>query len=517
MSFLKKLLGFENSFSSDFTKDIFKHPTRLLTGIDPLSTKISNGLLGRDDEALVNMFGSPGQQYYDSAEAKGIDTGAGQGFHKVADGVAGIFGAAGLAGIGAGAAGAAGAGGTAGGAAGAVGGGAAGAAGAAGGAAGAAGAGGASGLFGSLGSALGGSSGWGQLASTVAGGLLSAKDAKDQAAAVAANNQAQLDANKVDPRITDMLFGQGPATGLLDRYKGLLDTPQSAGTQAYGKANENYIWNFTAHDLEAARGGANKLLAGNTPAPTMNAAQVNAPGQNTVNTASSFNSLINGAPGANPFLTGAIDKGIHQSSNAFGAMQRDSTKNLLENILPSLRSNSVIAGQYGGSRQGLAEGKALDSFATEQQRAMSQVGQNNTDAAVSAQAGAYESDMNRKLAATQALSQQQYAVASQNAAMRQASNQANLGSQLSTNSLNSSNTQAGMAGLGGLLSQASGAAGAQDMYDVNKAQNVNNLLQPYLNKNPVPTQLTPVYNNTSSSALSGAMAGFGMYNDWFKK
>lgn len=114
MGWLKKLHGFESSFTKNFVKDIWKKPTRLLTGIDPFSTKLWNGVLGRDDEAMVGMFGSPGEQYYRRAEADGIDTSAARQFHTVADAVAGFFGAQGLGNVLGGAAGGgAGAGGSA--------------------------------------------------------------------------------------------------------------------------------------------------------------------------------------------------------------------------------------------------------------------------------------------------------------------------------------------------------------------------------------------------------------------
>ena len=401
------------------------------------------------------------------------------------------------------------------------------------------------------------------------------KSSKNQTQAITDNNNAQIEANKVDPRITSMLFGNGAKTlkpgataqwtdtpnqygypsqamsnpasdytsdsGLLGRYQSLMDKPQALGTQQYGQANDNYIGAFTAHDLEAARGGATGLLAGDTAAPQMQAAhataasagpaQVNAPAHNGMNLAGSYNDLISGPAGANPYLTGAIAKGINQSSNAFGNMVTDA-KAATQDVLGSVRSNAVVSGQYGGSRQGLAEGRAIESMNTQLGRAVSQFGQNNTDAAVAAQAGAYDADKNRQLSATQGLGAQQYGVASQNAGLTQQAtpanadrtqqtsqynaglaqnaSQSNQQAQMSTNSLNSSNTQAGMAGLGGLLSQASGAAGNQDQYAMHQAQNTNSLLSPYLSKDGTPTQLTPAYDNSGASALGGAMAGVGL-------
>lgn len=100
MGFLSDLVKFQNVFSKDFGKDILKKPQRLLTGIDPASTKVWNKVLGRDDKPLVNVFGSPGKQYYENAAAKGIDTKAAGTFHSIADMIAGFYGAQGIAGIG---------------------------------------------------------------------------------------------------------------------------------------------------------------------------------------------------------------------------------------------------------------------------------------------------------------------------------------------------------------------------------------------------------------------------------
>lgn len=110
MGFFSDLFKFENNFSVGLFKDIKDDPLRLITGIDPLSTGAWNAVTGSDKKPLVNVFGSPGEKYYDDAKAKGINTGAATNFHAVADTVAGIFGAQGIAGIGGGAGGGSGTG-----------------------------------------------------------------------------------------------------------------------------------------------------------------------------------------------------------------------------------------------------------------------------------------------------------------------------------------------------------------------------------------------------------------------
>ena len=260
---------------------------------------------------------------------------------------------------------------------------------------------------------------------------------------------------QLDPRIEQMLFGNAAGQqGLLSQYQGMLGQPRSDAATGFANANANYLNSNGAADLAATRGAAYQAMQGNQ-APTMQAAQatgtqapgaqmasaqsagaqaggtqsagaliggpawavgnmVDAPSQNKMDLSGSYNSLINGAPGANPYLTGSIQKGINQSSNAFGNMVTDA-KAATQDVLGSIRGNSVLAGQFGGSRQGIAEGKAIDSMNTNLARAASQFGQNNTDAAVAAQAGAYNTDRDRQLAATQGLGAQQYGVASQNA------------------------------------------------------------------------------------------------------
>lgn len=394
---------------------------------------------------------------------------------------------------------------------------------------------------------------------------------------------------QMDPRFSNILFGNGPDNkGILSQYQNMLGAPRSDAALGFANANGSYLGNAGA-DMGASRDAAYRAMQGNQ-APMMQAAQsagvaptqgaqaggalaslpayatgnmVNAPSQNGLNLSGSYDSLINGQAGNNPYLTGAIQKGINQSSNAFGNMLTDA-KSATQDLLGNVRGGAIASGQYGSSRQGLAEGKAIDSFNTNTSRAAAQFGQNNTDAAVAAQAGAYDADRSRQLAATQGLGAQQYGVASQdaatknqaefmnvgnafdasktNAAMAQQNGQfnaglaqqtgqfnANLGqnnaqfnaglqqqgglanqqSQLSTNAQNSSNNLAGAGLLSGLLGNASGQVNYNDGYALNQAQGVNSLLAPYLGgqRSGTSSQTDPLYSSTMGNAIGGAGLG----------
>ena len=313
----------------------------------------------------------------------------------------------------------------------------------------------------------------------VAGAAISSKGAKDAAKITA-------EGNKIDPRLAAILHGGNGQQGLLSQYQGMLNDPRSAAGTGFANANADYLNTNGAGDMAATRNAALQAMQGNQAPMSQSAqagysqsagtqmgmpaqsagtqmgaapqaassqagaamaslpayavgAQVQAPSQNGMNLSGSYDSLINGAPGANPYLTGAVQKGINQSQNAFGSMVTDA-KAATQDVLGSIRGNSVLSGQFGGSRQGIAEGKAIDSMNTNLSRAASQFGQNNTDAAVAAQASAYNTDRDRQLAATQGLGAQQYGVAQQNAANAQQAEMANVG-----NLFDASKTNANMA------------------------------------------------------------------------
>ena len=154
----------------------------------------------------------------------------------------------------------------------------------------------------------------------------------------------------------------------------------------------------------------------------------------------------------------------------------------------------------------------MNDFSTQMGQALQRFGQGNTDAAVSAQAGAFDADRNRALSAMSGLSSNQYTTAIQNAGFQQQANQNNLQSQLSTNQLNSANKIAGINASSGLLGQAYGIGQNNDAYDLNKVGKVSSLLSPYTGLGGSSTQSQPLYENKMNSMLGGVSTGLGLYN-----
>lgn len=279
-------------------------------------------------------------------------------------------------------------------------------------------------------------------------------------------------------------------TGLLGRITGFLDQGQKPGMSTFGTGIDDYLSQFGRSAFDNNVRSADSLRD-----TTISAPQISAPSQNGLDLAPGYQDMIYGAPGANPFLTGAIGKGINQSTNEFENYLTDATKST-QDLLDSIRGGAIVNGQMGGSRQGIAEGRALSDFGQNVTRAATRFGQNNTDAAVGAQAGAYDADRSRALAAMGGLSGQQYGVASQNAQLKQ-----------QTNQLNSGNKAAGIGLSSGLLGEAYNYGSNNDSYDLNKTGKVSGLLTPFTGLGGGTTQTQPLYQNTGAGLLGGALAG----------
>lgn len=91
MSFLKKIgKAIKSTLKTgpDILKQVAKNPTRLITGVDPISTKAWNSVLGTNYDPIVNMYGGPTEATLQRVGANGLA----RGLFTAADTVAGIWG-----------------------------------------------------------------------------------------------------------------------------------------------------------------------------------------------------------------------------------------------------------------------------------------------------------------------------------------------------------------------------------------------------------------------------------------
>lgn len=384
------------------------------------------------------------------------------------------------------------------------------------------------------------------IGSAVVGAGASAYSANKNAKAAQAGTQQQI-----DPRMQQVLYGSSdpnaPLGGLLGQYQGMLNSPQSSAANAYASSSGDYLKQYGGQDLSTIHNAATGLMQGNSapmaPAALVGAASaslpayavgsmVDAPAQNSVDLTGTFQSMLNG--GNNQALRDSLTYGTDLTNAQFAKNQTDVTNNLTRNVLPGIQGGAIAAGQYGSSRQGIAEGNALSDYTNQLTNANTQLGLANSANTTGQLASDYQQGQSRALAAAQGLSQQQYTTALQdantknqaefmnvgnsydvsktNAGLQQQTNLANLGttqqtnmanqaSQLQTNAQNNAGVTTGAGMLGGLLGQANSGLNAGTGY----AQGVNSLIQPYLGANQTTTQ--PYYANTASNVMGGALMG----------
>jgi hypothetical protein len=105
----------------------------------------------------------------------------------------------------------------------------------------------------------------------------------------------------------------------------------------------------------------------------------------------------------NPFLTNTAMTGLGMGVQPFNSQWYDQlsqslwnqgNRNLTENVLPQINTGAQLAGQYGGSRQGQAQGLAMD-----------RMNQSVFNALAPAYAQGYENSQNRGVQSGQAAMQ----------------------------------------------------------------------------------------------------------------
>lgn len=139
--------------------------------------------------------------------------------------------------------------------------------------------------------------------------------------------------------------------------------------------------------------------------------------QGALDPSGSLSKLLSGRPD-NPYLD--------QQANAITA---NLTRNMQENVMPGIRSEALASGQYGGSRQGIAEGLAA-----------SRLNQDLAPALTSLYGGAYENAQQRMFGTAGALNDQAFQNSVFNTNQRANTNQFNASNALQNNQFNATNT-----------------------------------------------------------------------------
>jgi hypothetical protein len=262
-------------------------------------------------------------------------------------------------------------------------------------------------------------------------------------------------------------------------------------------------------------GGANYLGSGGMDTsygPVSNTKNINVglqqarQGQGPLDPTNAMQSLLSGQVN-NPYLD-------QQSQAMIGSL----TRNMNENVMPGLRSEALASGQYGGSRQGIAEGLAA-----------SRLNQDLAPALTNLYGTANENAQNRMMGTASQLNDQAFQNATNNANRNVSTQQfnANLGLQNNAQQMqqNTQNLQNRLQGVNLANNSLNMLGGLNSMQDNNFAQYMNAQQQPqnidWNNLNNYAnvissgagmggTQSQTNYSNPVSGALGGAMSGAAM-------
>lgn len=97
MSWISDLFKDTGNWLKDTGEQLWENPSRLITGVDPLSTGLWNAILGTDNDPLVSQAGGPSKETRDRIGM----TDSSRTWYDVADTIAAIWGGSALAGSGA--------------------------------------------------------------------------------------------------------------------------------------------------------------------------------------------------------------------------------------------------------------------------------------------------------------------------------------------------------------------------------------------------------------------------------
>lgn len=307
--------------------------------------------------------------------------------------------------------------------------------------------------------------------------------------------------------------------GLEQFQNGGWTEPMQGGVDAYAQSLKD---RFTDPTMQYIQSGAGGVMRGDFDTNFGNVANI----QGVNNISAPQTSMVAARQGQGALdPTGALGQMLsgdvsnpYLENQAF-AMMGNMARNLNENVMPGIRSEALASGQYGGSRQGIAEGLA-----------MSRMNQDLAPALTNMFGNAYENAQGRMAGAAGQLNDQAYNNAQANAGRMFGADQFNAQNQLNTQQFNANlglqnnqqqlarntqNLQNRMQGLGAMqagqqmqdntFNSYMGALGMPQAYNQNNLTNYANLVSQTAGMGGTQSQTN--YKNPIASALGGGLAG----------
>lgn len=141
----------------------------------------------------------------------------------------------------------------------------------------------------------------------------------------------------------------------------------------------------------------------------------------------------------NPQLAAMAQAATRQAQRTYGDAVSDSTDALGRSILPQVRAGAQISGQYGGSRQGIAEGLAIGDQQKALARGARDLGIATGDAASNLYGNAYEGAQGRMASMADNVDSRAQSTALSNAQLAQQGGMFNAGNALDASKFNAGN------------------------------------------------------------------------------
>lgn len=253
--------------------------------------------------------------------------------------------------------------------------------------------------------------------------------------------------NSLDKRFEPYIFGKDGKGGILNETQRIYDSGKwNDEMQGLNSGFKDLLYDrYTGPEWNAGRDVGLSALSGAFAPSIHKVDEVNMPDarsdQGELDPTVAMQQMLSGIPN-NPWL-----------DNQASSITNQLTRNVLENAMPNIRGEAISAGQYGGSRQGMAEGLAL-----------SRMNQDLAPALTNLYGSAYENAQQRMYGTANALNQQSADIGQLNANLGLQNNNQEM--QRMQQSLNSRTQGLGLLGSG------------MDMQDSMVDQYMNSIMRP---------------------------------------